>query len=56
MLLRSSQETKEGDISLDTSTASKQVVTSMTQPAYQFIEGPLMYLTVNNALYARFHT
>ena len=41
---------------LDTSTASRHIVTSMSQPTYQFIEDPVMDLTVDDSLHARFQT
>ena len=56
MSLGSSKQTQEFYMHLDTSTASKQVVISMSQPHYQFIEGPAMDWTVDGSLYARFHT
>ena len=56
MSLKSSKQTQDIGASLDSSTASKQVVTSMSQPAYQFIKGPAMDWTVDNSFNTRFKT
>ena len=56
MTLRSSKQTQQVGICLDTSTASKKAVVSMLQHNYQFIEGPVMDWTVDDLLYARFQT
>ena len=56
MPLKGSKQTQEVVTCLDTSTPSRQFITSMSQPTYQFIEGPFMDLTVDDSLYARIQT
>ena len=56
MPLRSSNQAQEVDTCWDTSTTSKQDITSMLEPSCQFIEGPVTACTVDNSLYAIFQT
>ena len=54
MLLRKSKQTQEVGTCLDSSTAIKQVVTSMSQFIYQLIEGPFIDWPADDSLYANF--
>ena len=56
MLLKANLQPQEADMSLNIYTVSRQVTSSMPQPTFQFIEGPVMDWSVGNSLYSRFKT
>ena len=56
MLQRISKQTQEVSTSLDMSTASTQVVTSVSLLHYQFIESLFMDWAVHDSIYPNFQT
>ena len=54
MLLKSNMPSEATDMKQKTSSASEQSVKSMSQPTFQFTEGPVMDWTVDYSLYTKF--